>query len=432
MNHLNGYKSSDNERIRLENKYSRLLEEDLSLGRYVSYVGNRNVPLLGLFRFKEAFAFEFVRDVLKRLEVTASDFVFDPFAGMGTTMFTSMIHGIPSVGIDKLPLAAFIAETIPKFLTVKKGEIENTYHRLLQKVQRAELACIAMDVPLMALAFNKGTLKRLRQWKSIIDELKSPIKEIFQLLFLSILEDTSYTAKDGQFLRLRKDKQTESPEKALKRKVRQAELDIERINWLLPSTWNGFLPKIFTADTRDLSQVCFSKKPTVLITSPPYVNRYDYTRSYCLELCFNFVKSFEELKAVRFAILRSHIECKVSKEEQPNHPVIDEVVSLLRTKKLNNPKIPSMIIAYFIDMKQTIREWGRVLSDDAKVAMVVDNVRFEGELVPVDLVLTDMAEEEGFKPEKVLISRYKGNSSQQMGKYGRVPVRESIVIWRKH
>lgn len=34
----------------------------------------------------------------------------------------------------------------------------------------------------------------------------------------------------------------------------------------------------------------------------------------------------------------------------------------------------------------------------------------------------------GYNVEQVLVARYKGNSSQQMGKYGRVPVRESVVI----
>jgi hypothetical protein len=63
--------------------------------------------------------------------------------------------------------------------------------------------------------------------------------------------------------------------------------------------------------------------------------------------------------------------------------------------------------------------------------MVVDNVRFDGEMIPVDLILCDMAERVGFKTEAIWIARYKGNSSQQMGRYGRVPVRESVLIWRK-
>ena len=65
------------------------------------------------------------------------------------------------------------------------------------------------------------------------------------------------------------------------------------------------------------------------------------------------------------------------------------------------------------------------------VALVVDNVRFEDEMIPADLVLSEIAERHGFTTERVIVARYKGNSSQQMGKYGRVPVRESIVVWKK-
>jgi len=129
--------------------------------------------------------------------------------------------------------------------------------------------------------------------------------------------------------------------------------------------------------------------------------------------------------------LRSHIESKIKRGEIPPPPVIKEAVESLGRKKLNNPKIPSMIVTYFIDMQKVIKEWFKVLAPGAKVAMVVDNVRFEGELIPVDLVLSEMAEEVGFEVKEIIVARYKGNSSQQMKKYGRVPVRESIVIWRR-
>jgi len=40
----------------------------------------------------------------------------------------------------------------------------------------------------------------------------------------------------------------------------------------------------------------------------PALNRYDYSRIYSLELCLGFVETFEQLKAVRHSLLRSHIE----------------------------------------------------------------------------------------------------------------------------
>ncbi|RJS73115.1 hypothetical protein CW714_03590 [Methanophagales archaeon] len=424
---------SGSKREEIEKKFKDIMHEELKLGSLVSYVGNKNIPFLRIYRYKEAFAFNFVRDFLKRLGAGADDYVFDPFSGLGTTMFTSMLCGLPSVGIDKLPIAYFISKTLPLLLFLKENELKEMWTPLIPKIQKNEPADVASDVPIMKIAFDKETLLTLRKLKSTIEDLSIPYRDIFLLLFFSILEECSFTSKDGQFLRLKQNKKISAPIEAMSSKVAQVEEDIRRIKILFPhlSINEETMPDVYFGDTRDLSDIKFKKRPTIIITSPPYANRYDYTRTYSLELCFHFVKNFEELKTIRFGILRSHIESKIRKDEIPPHPVIKEVVEALGRRKLNNPKIPSMITTYFIDMQKVIKEWFKVLAPGARVAMVVDNVRFEGELIPVDLVLSEMAEDVGFEVKEIIVARYKGNSSQQMKKYGRVPVRESIVIWRR-
>lgn len=417
---------------RLERKYALRMREDLRIGRLVSYVGNKGVPLLRLYRYKEAFAFHFVDEWLTRLRVSPADMVLDPFCGMGTTLLAASCRGIPAIGIDRLPVAVFIARTLPLFFQVRPGELTGIFERLRHKVPATEPAPVAMDVALMNAAFSAETLSTLRRWKAAIDDLEFPFREIFLLLFFSILEPCSYTAKDGQFLRLKRNKQPVDPEEALARKVQEAEMDIRQIRIL---GWDAaFRPfQVIMGDARQLSEVPFERPPTLIITSPPYVNRYDYTRTYTLELCFHFVGSFAELKELRHSLLRSHIEARRSPTEEAPHPAVRELVDFLRARgqALNNPKIPDMLIAYFVDMQKAIREWRKVLASSARVIMVVDNVRFEGQMLPVDLILSEMAEEEGFEVEEIIVARYKGNSSQQMGRYGRIPVRESILIWRK-
>jgi hypothetical protein len=420
------------ERWRLEHKYAPLIKEELQLANIVSYVPNKKLPLLRLYRYKEAFASRFVEEFINRFGLTERDYLFDPFCGMGTTLFVAAQKGIASVGIDRLPVGVFIARTLPLFYSIQSGQLRKTFERLKDKVHQAAPADAALDVAIMKVAFPPDVLVTLRKWKTLVSHLETPLREIFQLLLLSILEECSYTSKDGQFLRLLKDKQVAEPTDALERKVHDAETDIRLLNelhWQPPKP----LPSICLGDTRDLSEINFERKPTAIITSPPYANRYDYTRSYSLELCFQFVSDFEELKNLRFSVLRSHIESKVEAHEEASHSAVTEVVHPLRAKRreLNNPKIPDMITGYFVDMEKAIKEWSKVLAPKAKVALVVDNVRFVGELLPVDLILSEMAEEAGFAVEEIIVARYKGNSSQQMGKYGRVPVRESIVIWRK-
>lgn len=421
-------------RNQLENKYKNRLQDNLKIGTLVSYQGNKNLPILRLFRYKEAFSYQFVQDFFNQYKISKKDFVFDPFCGMGTTLFTACINGIQSIGVDKLPTGVFIADTLPKILGIEPGEIQSHYQLAKEKLADAPEASVAEDVRIMKIAFPEGNLIELKKWKSVISTIESPYKEIINLLYLSIIEPCSFTAKDGQFLRFLPDKEVFKPSELLDNKIIEIEQDISRLKTL---GWdkNFKLPKVCQGDTRDLSDINFDREPTFIITSPPYANRYDYTRSYSLELSFNFVENFEELKKLRFGILRSHIEVKAEKGDASPHPALTEILESLEAKhqqtKLNNDRIPIMLLAYFVDMHKVIKEWYRVCAKGAVVAMVVDNVRFEGEHVPVDLILCDLAEQVGFSVEKIIVARYKGNSSQQMGKYGRLPVRESITIWRK-
>ncbi len=419
-------------REKIEEKFSPIIIEELKLGKLVSYVGNKNLPILRLYRYKEAFAFDFVKEFINRFKLTNNDFLFEPFSGMGTSLFTAMQFNIPSLGIDKLPIAKFIAETLPLFLTVHPQEIQQIFNEIKSEVNHVKPSQIALDVKIMQKGFADEILLKLQKWKTIIHQLNQPYKNIFILLLLSILEDCSYTAKDGQFLRMNLDKEIIDPTILLQQKVFEAEQDINILKSLLKNKILSF-PTLQLGDARDLSDIHFPKTPTAIITSPPYPNRYDYTRTYSLELCFNFVNNFEELKKLRFGVLRSHIESKISAFEKPNHPVLKEVIDILNNdiKNLNNSRIPAMLTTYFIDMEKVIKEWSKILAPHGKIAMVVDNVRFAGEVVPVDLILSEIAENYGFITEKIIVTRYKGNSSQQMGKYGRIPVRESVLIWKK-
>ena len=131
---------------------------------------------------------------------------------------------------------------------------------------------------------------------------------------------------------------------------------------------------------------------------------------------------------MRHSLLRSHIESRPAPTDDIHHPALVEVLDNLDGQDLNNPRIPIMIKGYFEDMNQAFRQMALVCRPGAKMALVVANARFHGELIPVDLLLSELAIDAGFDVERIVITRYKGNSSQQMGRFGRVPVRESVVV----
>ena len=64
--------------------------------------------------------------------------------------------------------------------------------------------------------------------------------------------------------------------------------------------------------------------------------------------------------------------------------------------------------------------------------MVNDNVRYAGVAISVDTILSSVTQDIGFRVEKILVlPQGKGNSSQQMAKHGRQPLRKCVYVWKK-
>lgn len=100
---------------------------------------------------------------------------------------------------------------------------------------------------------------------------------------------------------------------------------------------------------------------------------------------------------------------------------------------LNNNGVPRMVRNYFRELTVVIFECARLLKPGAPFVMVNDNVRYEGIHVPVDLILSDIAQRAGFDVEVIWVLPIgKGNSSQQMRKHGRQELRKCVYIWRRH
>jgi hypothetical protein len=172
---------------------------------------------------------------------------------------------------------------------------------------------------------------------------------------------------------------------------------------------------------------------SAVITSPPYLNRNNYVAQQKAELALlSLVTDGRAYRQLVRSTLKSHVEA----DFPPGDPIsqFDEVNNILKSLRLtenNNPRIPHMVAGYFEDLAVVFRELHRVLQPDGQAAFVLGNSRWGGVVVPVDHLVCMIAEQNGFKPEKVMITRLKGNSPQQMRRYGRIPVRESVVVLRK-
>ncbi len=114
------------------------------------------------------------------------------------------------------------------------------------------------------------------------------------------------------------------------------------------------------------------------------------------------------------------------------HEVLDLLYEARERGELNNNNIPSMVENYFFEMNLVINELARVLAPGGHVVMVNDNVQYNGEEVPVDLILSDFAISAGLSVDYIwILPKGKGNSSQQMGIHGRNEIRKCVYVWSK-
>jgi len=193
----------------------------------------------------------------------------------------------------------------------------------------------------------------------------------------------------------------------------------------------------------------------VIISSPPYCNRYDYTRTYALELVYLGIDE-EQIRDLRQRLLSATVENKdkiellkkIYKEKGRlddfhkaeeifnSNGALQEVLGILQSYKesndLNNPGIYRMVKNYFYEHAFIVMEMARCLKKGGRIYYVNDNVRYAGEVVPVDLILSEFAANCGLTVKKIYkLPTGKGNSSQQMGKHGRQEVRKCVYYWEK-
>lgn len=457
---------NNKERSALHEKYEDKLIVNADLTRaLVSFQANKAAPFYRWLKYKEAFSCEFVKYVLALFRFgKQTPRLLDPFAGAGTALTTAAKRGWQSIGIELLPIgvAAIRARQCADQVSLKR--FESTLRQLRQCRFDIESDYRFPHLRITDGAFPHRTEAGFSAFHAFLKTIEDEtVQFLFRFAWLSVLENVSYTRKDGQYLRwdARSGRCTEkkvpfnkgpipSFRAALLEKLEQILEDIR----MQDQSTSQSVSVIEGSCLKELSSLPADNFDIVL-TSPPYCNRYDYTRTYALELAF-LGYSAEAVRELRQSLLSCTVENKTKREQLIAHykalgqqarydeaveafehqAALQEVLQLLyaarKRGELNNNNIPGMVENYFFEMNLVIRELARTLSAGGRVVMVNDNVQYQGQEVPVDLILSDFAAKAGFSIDCIwVLPRGKGNSSQQMGAHGRNEIRKCVYIWQK-
>lgn len=424
--------------------------------RLVSYQGNRDVPGLRWMKYKEGFSAGLVRSLL---EQTGARRVLDPFSGIGTTALTASSMGMESVAIDVMPVGNEAAKAmIAVACEVDAARLRRAAGRLAAYIDGGAGQRPFPHVRITRSAFPQRTEAEIGRARHFIGRIAdSAVRTVLDFACMSVLEEVSYTRKDGQFLRWDRRSGRDVADRLRKPRIPTLREALAARTAMIAADapalrerYGGPRPAIRTGSSLTVLRELPSGSFDAVVTSPPYANRYDYTRTYALELAYMGYGE-EDLRRLRQDMLTATVENRPKGGEiaaaygRSRRPAkaagiaaecgrLQDVLSYLReeVESLNNRQIVRLVENYFAEMALVVVELGRLVRPGGDVFMVNDNVRYHGMDVPVDLILSEFAERSGFRCESIrALKRGKGNSSQQMGRFGRREMRKCVYHWKR-
>ncbi len=353
--------------------------ENYSIGKIVTFVPNKRLPIYNWLYYKEGFSRQFMEYAFTKLKVSQEDIVLDPFLGSGTSALYCKEKGNIFYGMDINEVALFASEV--KVKDYNLNELKKFSREFVKKPSKEyyvnakdEIAEIKLKI--IKKAFPIPVLQEILAYKRKFMEIEN--KKIRDFLLLALMNTstiTTYAEKHGGNIKINKSRKFPPVRKVLKKIVKKMISDLEKVKF------NGKEKDIhiFKEDARVMNSI---KESTidVLITSPPYLNKIEYTNVYAIEQ-YLFLN-----KTISKPAVRSYIG-----------EIIDEKKDVFKGKyPMNN-----ISKAYFKDMYTVVKNLSRVMKQSSKGAIVIGNGCFPNGVVESDKLLAELLEREGFKVKEI-------------------------------
>ncbi len=382
------------------------------------------------YRFVLSFPPHLVTDYLERFGIGPSHTVLDPFCGTGTTLVECKKRGIGSVGIESNPMAHF-ASAVKVDWTAAPAKLED-YAETVVSAVRATLAKQGLDerrgLPLFSAKGERPPfpLRSLPpdQAKLLLKDSISPLPLHKTLILLDAI-DGHGRRHERQYGRLalanalvhRIGNLKFGPEVGVGRikddaQVTEAWADRLRsiVHDLRLHQGRADVPaRVIKADSRDADRLLAPQSVDAVITSPPYPNEKDYTRTTRLEsVLLGLIRDKQALRSLKRSLVRSNTggvyKSDTDDREIADHAAIDDIAATIEQRRIALGKTsgferlyPRVTRLYFGGMRRHLASLRPVLRPGAKLAYVVgDQASYLRVMIRTGQLLADIARSLGY------------------------------------
>ena len=392
------------------------------------------------YRFVLSYPPHLVRSYLERFGVNQYSQVLDPFCGTGTTIVECKKLGIPSVGVEANPMAHLASQLKvdwtpdPNALLAHAAKVADAAQCAIKKYGKRRLTLPEESLKLLLtnsispLPLHK-TLVLLRQLKSQNDEHYSRHES---LALAKALVATISNLHFGPEVGVGAAKTDAPVVESWLAEVETIAHDLRELQKL------PFMPAIaHHADSRQISQILEPCSIDAVITSPPYPNEKDYTRTTRLEtVLLGFISNRANLQALKRGLVRSNTRNVYKTDDDDkwvaSHTEIQQIAETIEARRIELGKTSGfermyarVTKLYFGGMAKHLAELRTVLRPGAQLAYVVgDQASYLRVMIRTGQLLAEIAQVLGYEVVSIDLFR------TRLATATKEQMREEVVVLR--
>jgi len=393
-----------------------------------------------------------VRQYLTAFGVEPGHCVLDPFCGTGTVLVESKKLGIDSVGVEASPMAHF-ASTVKTDWSVDAAGLVNYARSVADSASEA----LRVDGTYGREPFGCSApvaAKRLSEEQAplLLAESISPLPLHKTLILLEAISNASPSHYE-RYAKL-------ALSKALVRSIGNLQFGPEvgvgprKLDAPVVDSWldavEGMARDLsdvegsqharavpHLGDAREVVGLLAPESVDAVITSPPYPNEKDYTRTTRLEsVLLGFIRNKDDLRAVKRGLLRSNTRGVYKADDDDSwvsdHPKIQRIAEEIEARRIALGKTSGfermyarVTRLYFGGMARHLAELRSALRPGARLAYVVgDQASYLRVMIRTGQLIADIAESLGY--ELVGIDLFR----TRLATATREQLREEVVVLR--
>jgi len=424
----------------------------------------------GWYRFVLSYPPHLVRKYAEFFDLDGKSLVCDPFCGTGTTLIEAKKLGIPSVGCDAHPFAALVSRVKTnwrldpvllrklgkKIATQAEDKMEvvglpplSFSSRLMEETLQPAWKNYRLtedeDAVMPTGFLSERPLARLIMLRECLEKncaaQSAEVQDWFRVCLAHVIANGAGNFAFGPEIYRTKEKFDYDVAGHFAERVMMMADDLTKMQTAHPHPPTA---NVFLNDARSLDDL--PGDISAVITSPPYPNEKDYTRTTRVEsLLLGFTSDRAQLRGMKQTLLRSNTRnvfvADRDSEEVRDFASIQAVCKAIEDRRIELSKTSGferlyhkVVAHYFGGMRRHLRALKPKLKRRAKLAYVVgDQLSFLMVPVATAVLLGEVAEAEGYRVLGIDLWRERVGTKVRNAVNGdkTVRIREEVLILEK-